>query len=60
VGLRGARRRDLEVLRHGDREIWREPAYYESYQRFAEVYEILRERYGPRLAEVRPTPASGT
>ena len=28
--------------------------------RFAEVFEIRRERYGPRLGEVRPTPASGT
>jgi hypothetical protein len=47
------------LLRHGDREIWRELAYYEGYRRFAEVFGILRERYGPRLAEVRPTPASG-
>ena len=46
------------VLRHNDREIWRELAYYEGYQRFAAVFEILRERYGERLAEVRPTPAS--
>src|SRR4051812_7680742 len=46
------------VLRHGDREIWRELAYYEGYQRFAAVFELLRERYGSRLAEVRPTPAS--
>jgi hypothetical protein len=36
-----------------------ELAYYEGYRRFAEVFGILRERYGPRLAEVRPTPASG-
>jgi hypothetical protein len=47
------------VLRHGDEEIWRELAYYEGYRRFAEVFEILRARYGSRLAEVRPTPASG-
>jgi hypothetical protein len=33
-------------------------AYYEGYRRFAAVFEILRERYGSRLAEVRPTPAS--
>ncbi len=46
------------MLRHGDREIWRELAYYEGYQRFAAVFELLRERYGSRLAEVRPTPAS--
>jgi hypothetical protein len=46
------------VLRHGDREIWRELAYYEGYQRFAAVFELLRQRYGSRLTEVRPTPAS--
>lgn len=46
------------ILRHGTREVWREIAYYEGYTRFAEVFEILRARYGSRLAEVRPTPAS--
>jgi hypothetical protein len=46
------------ILRHGTREIWRELAYYEGYSRFTEVFEILCTRYGSRLAEVRPTPAS--
>src|SRR4051812_13445046 len=46
------------VLRHDGKEIWSELAYYEGYERFAQVFEILRERYGSRLAEVRPTPAS--
>jgi hypothetical protein len=46
------------VLRHADAEIWREVAFYEGYERFAEVFEILRERYGDRLTEVRPTPES--
>ncbi len=46
------------VLRHKGREIWRELAYYEGYERFARVFELLRERYGPRLKEVRPTAAS--
>ena len=46
------------VLRHGDTELWRELAFYEGYERFAEVFEILRERYGSRLSEVGPTPAS--
>lgn len=46
------------ILRHGDQEIWRELAYYEGYPRFAEVFEILREHYGSRLVEVRPTAAS--
>ena len=48
------------VLRHNGAEIWRELAYYEGAPRFAEVFEILRARYGTRLTEVRPTPASWT
>lgn len=43
------------ILRHGDRVIWREVAFYEGIGRFAEVLWILREKYGPRLAELRPT-----
>jgi hypothetical protein len=46
------------ILRRGDREIWRETAFWEGIGRFAEVVEILRVRYGSRLVEVRPTPAS--
>jgi DNA-directed RNA polymerase subunit RPC12/RpoP len=46
------------ILRHGEREIWREMAYWEGIGRFIEVVEILRARYGLRLVEVRPTPAS--
>lgn len=46
------------VLRHDGREIWREIAYFEGYERFAVVFEILRERYGSRLSAVNPTPAS--
>jgi hypothetical protein len=46
------------VLRHDGAEIWRELAYYEGYPRFAEVFEILRQRYGARLTEVRPTQPS--
>ena len=46
------------VLRHGDAAIWRELAFWEGYKRFAEVFQIVRERYGKRLREVRATPAS--
>lgn len=49
-----------QVLRHDATEIWREVAFYESYERFREVFEILRRRYGDRLQEVRPSPASET
>jgi hypothetical protein len=46
------------VLRHAGVEIWRELAYWEGYTRFETVFAILRERYGRRLREVRPTDAS--
>jgi tetratricopeptide (TPR) repeat protein len=46
------------VLRHDAQEVWRELAYYEGYERFAAVFELLRQRYGSRLAALRPTPAS--
>ncbi len=46
------------VLRRRRRVIWRELAYWEGYQRYQAVFEILRERYGKRLVEVRPSPRS--
>ncbi len=35
--------------------IWREPAGWEGFSRFEEVVHILRQRYGPRLRDVRPS-----
>ena len=46
------------VLRHEGAEIWRELAFYEGFQRFEEVAEILERRYGSRLVAVEPTRAS--
>ena len=46
------------VLKHGETEIWREPAVYEGYTRFMDVVEILKEKYGDRLADVEPTKTS--
>lgn len=43
------------VLRHEGDELWVELAFYEGYERFAEVLEILRERYGERLVALEPT-----
>ena len=48
------------VLRHQGQEIWREVAFYEGINRFEEVLWILREKYGTRMAELRPTQASIT
>jgi len=48
----------LTVVKHGEREIWREPAVYEGSRRFEEVVRILVAKYGARLADVVPTPES--
>lgn len=46
------------VIRHGDTEIWREPACWEGYERFGDVVQILKQKYEKRLVDVVPTPAS--
>ena len=49
---------EWQVLRHGDTEIWREAALYESIEIFEDVVRVLQARYGSRFAELRPTEAS--
>lgn len=46
------------VIKCGDKVIWREPAVYEGYERFAAVVSILKRKYGERLRDVQQTPAS--
>jgi hypothetical protein len=47
-----------QVIRLGDAEIWRELAFYENIQRFNEVKELLRKKYGSRFKMLKPTAAS--
>ena len=47
------------ALIHKGNEIWREPAVYEGYERFGEVVDILKEKYGDRLVDLEPTKRSG-
>ena len=47
-------------IRHGERVIWEELALYESYERFAEVAQILKAKYGARLHDLVPTDSSKT
>lgn len=46
------------VIRHGDQEVWRELVLYEAYERFEEILQVLKARYGSRLVDVEPTPRS--
>ncbi len=50
--------KEWTVLRYGATVIWRERAYYEGFRRLEQVVQILQEKYGARLKEVRPTSAS--
>jgi hypothetical protein len=49
---------NVTVIRHGDRELWREVAYWKGGDRFAEVFTILRRRYGWRLVRLVATDRS--
>ena len=46
------------LIKHGETVIFSEPARYEEYERFAEVADILKARYGYRLKDLVPTLAS--
>ena len=52
----GSRRETL--IKHGDNVIFSEPAFYEGYERFIEVAEILHTRYAAALRDLVPTPVS--
>lgn len=46
------------VIKHNDREIWRQIAAYEGYHGFGDFCRIAKEKYGRRLVDVKPTPWS--
>lgn len=48
------------LIKHGDTIIFREPVIFEGYERFIEVAEILRARYGAALHDLVPTDPSLT
>ncbi len=48
----------MTPLRYGNRVVWKEPSFYEGYERFVEVGEILIAKYGSRLKDLVPTEQS--
>jgi hypothetical protein len=46
------------LIKYGEIIVFSEPTRWEEYERFAEVAEILKARYGHRLKDLVPTPAS--
>lgn len=46
------------LLCHGQQVLWKEPSYFECYDRYLEVGQILLKKYGSRLKDFVPTEAS--
>jgi len=46
------------VIRLGPREVWREPVRYEALWRYEQILTLLQAKYGSRLRDLVPTPAS--
>ena len=46
------------LIKHGGTVIFSEPAFYEGYERFIEVAEILHKRYGTALRDLIPMASS--
>lgn len=46
------------VIRYGDQVLFSESALWEGYERFEEVCEIVRDKYGARVVDLVPTPSS--
>ena len=47
-----------QLIRLGYAEIWREVAFFENIDRFNEIKELLRRKYGPRFKALTPSRAS--
>jgi hypothetical protein len=46
------------VIRNGEQEVFRELAFWEGWERYMLVAAILKEKYGARLVDLRPTERS--
>lgn len=46
------------LVLHGQDVLWKEPAYFENYDRYLEVGNVLLKKYGIRLKDFAPTAAS--
>ncbi|MGI9021377.1 MAG: hypothetical protein ACR2G3_11785 [Solirubrobacterales bacterium] len=48
----------VTVILLGGRELWREVAFWEGFDRFEQVKALLKERYGSRFGSLTPTAGS--
>lgn len=51
----GSENETYNIVRFGDRTIWRELAFWEGYDRFPELEAILEQKYGDRYAGLKAT-----
>ncbi len=49
---------DWTVIKHAERVVWRELAYWEGGQRFNEVKDVLKAHYAERFVSLQPTAVS--
>lgn len=48
-------RESFNLLKYGDRVIWKELAFWEGWQRYPELVEILKAKYGSRFKSLKVT-----
>lgn len=48
----------FQVIRLGERVIWRELAFWENLDRFGEIEQLLKQKYGTRFKSLKPTEGS--
>jgi hypothetical protein len=51
----GSENETYNLLRCGDRTVWRELAFWEGYDRFPEFEAILKQKYGDRFTALKAT-----
>jgi hypothetical protein len=54
----GDEREDHQVIRIGEREVWRELAFWDNMVRFNEIKGLLKRKYGTRFKSLTPTDGS--
>jgi hypothetical protein len=56
----GDENEDYQIIRVGEREIWRELAFWDNILRFNEIKDLLKQKYGTRFKSLTPTDGSWT
>jgi hypothetical protein len=54
----GDENEDYQIIRVGEREVWRELAFWDNMVRFNEIKDLLKRKYGTRFKSLTPTDGS--